>query len=225
MVCKIPDHLSVEAGSVLPLAVNTAGLGLFARDHLELPLPSITPKPSDKTIFIYGGSSSVGAAAIQLAKAAGVFVVTVAGKSNHEYCRALGADHVLDYKETDWVEKAAAVMKGKTIAGAYDSIGTDSTSKSTAELLAQAGSIGPVTSVSPLPQGVKGEGVFGANVTLDETLARAIWSDFLGQALANGSFLPKPDPVIAGEGLESIQDGMDMQRKGVSARKVVVKIT
>ena len=61
-------------------------------------------------------------------------------------------------------------------------------------------------------------------MTLDEDLARAIWSDSLPQALADGSFVPKPDPLIAGEGLESIQRGMDMQRKGVSARKVVVTL-
>ena len=210
---------------MLPLAVNTAGLGLFARDHLKLPLPSTAPRASGKTIFIYGGSTSVGAAAIQLAKAAGVHVVTVAGKANHEYCKALGADDVLDYKDADWVEKVAAAMEGKSIAGAYDSIGMDTTTKSTAAVLAQAGSDKPVMSVSPLPQGVNGKGVFGANMTLDDGLARAIWSDFLGPALENGSFLPKPDPVVAGEGLESVQKGMDMQRKGVSARKVVVTLS
>lgn len=224
VACKIPENVSFEEGCVLPLAVNTAAQGLFAKGHLELPMPSLNPKPSDTAIFIYGGSTSVGATAIQLAKAAGVFVVSVAGKANHEFCKSLGADIVLDYKEAGWEEKVAAAMQGLRIAGAYDSIGSESTSKACAAILASTGSDFSVMSVLPLPEGIKGKGVFGSNVTLDDDLAKAIWLDFLGQALAKGLFVPKPDPLIAGNGLESIQQGMDMQLKGVSARKVVISI-
>ena len=66
--------------------------------------------------------------------------------------------------------------------------------------------------------------MFGANLTFDEALAKAIWADFLGQALEMGSLVPKPDPLVAGHGLGEIQKGMDLQKKGISARKVVVTI-
>ena len=42
------------------------------------------------------------------------------------------------------------------------------------------------------------------------------------QALANGSLKSKPDPFVVGDGLKDIQHGLDMQKKGVSAKKVVI---
>ena len=47
-------------------------------------------------LFVYGGSSSVGQYAIQLAKLSGYKVVTTASKRNHELVRGLGADLVFD---------------------------------------------------------------------------------------------------------------------------------
>ena len=94
-------------------------------------MPSVSPSTSDKAVIVYGGSTSVGATCIQLAKAAGAMVYATASKSNHEYCKALGADKVFDYRDSDWVQQAAAAMKDKTVVGAYDSISTDDTAKAT----------------------------------------------------------------------------------------------
>lgn len=41
-------------------------------------------------------------------------------------------------------------------------------------------------------------------------------------ALDEGTIVPKPDPQIVGEELRSVQLGLDTQKKGVSASKVVV---
>ncbi|EIN07538.1 NAD(P)-binding protein [Punctularia strigosozonata HHB-11173 SS5] len=51
------------------------------------------------TVFVNGGSSSVGAFAIQIAKAKGCTVWASASRKNHEFVRSLGADEVLDYTE------------------------------------------------------------------------------------------------------------------------------
>lgn len=51
----------------------------------------------------------------------------------------------------------------------------------------------------------------------------AIWRKFLPAALAAGKFQAKPDPVVL-EGLENVQTGIDMVRKGVSAQKVVIHV-
>ena len=71
------------------------------------------------------------------------------------------------------MQNAAGTMKGKHVAGAYDSIGTESTMDSTAVVLTQAGSDSLMRSVSPL-EGAKGKGVFGANITLDGSLSRSL---------------------------------------------------
>lgn len=47
---------------------------------------------------------------------------------------------------------------------------------------------------------------------------------WMAKALAEGTLQPKPDPTVVGQGLESIQSGLDILRKGVSATKVVVRL-
>jgi len=67
----------------------TAQLGLFLHAGLQ----------SGETLFVNGGSGGVGSAVVQFAKAAGALVVTTAGSLEKQArCRALGADHVLDYR-------------------------------------------------------------------------------------------------------------------------------
>lgn len=57
-----------------------------------------------------------------------------------------------------------------------------------------------------------------------EQIGKAIWEDFVPGALVNGQLQAKPDPVVVGKGLESVQHALDVQMKGVSARKVVVDL-
>lgn len=48
---------------------------------------------------------------------------------------------------------------------------------------------------------------------------------WMANALETGRLQPKPDPMIVGEGLESIQLALDTAKKGVSATKVVVRLS
>lgn len=52
----------------------------------------------------------------------------------------------------------------------------------------------------------------------------AVWRKYIPQALAAGKFQAKPDPLLIEGGLEMVQEGLDVLRKGVSAKKVVVEI-
>ena len=47
---------------------------------------------------------------------------------------------------------------------------------------------------------------------------------WMAASLAKGALQPKPDPLVVGEGLESIQFGIDTVRKGVSATKVIIRL-
>lgn len=47
---------------------------------------------------------------------------------------------------------------------------------------------------------------------------------WMAKAFADGTLQPKPDPLVVGEGLHSIQLGIDTSRKGVSACKVVIRL-
>lgn len=57
---------------------------------------------------------------------------------------------------------------------------------------------------------------------MDNHVGKAMWEDFLPEALRVGSFVPTPEPLITGKGLESLEGAINMQHKGISARKVVV---
>ena len=62
----------------------------------------------------------------------------------------------------------------------------------------------------------------GSSAIFDNDVGPYIWRDFLPKALDNGKIVPNPEPMIVGEELRSVQAGLDRQKKGVSAKKVVV---
>lgn len=64
------------------------------------------------TLFINGGSTAMGIAAIQLAKLSGGTVITTASANNVEYLQGLGADHVLDYKSKNLAEDVLKAAGG-----------------------------------------------------------------------------------------------------------------
>lgn len=119
-VTPLPDNVSFEAASALPLSLSTAAHGLYSEGHLGLPLPTNDPKASGKTILIWGGSGSVGAAAIQLAVASGLDVVSTSSPKNFDFVKSLGAKDVFDYKKPSIVADLVSYLKGKDFVGAYD---------------------------------------------------------------------------------------------------------
>ncbi len=114
----IPDDMSFEAAAVLPLALSTAACGLFAEDQLDLSRPGAGSEDRGQTVLVWGGSTSVGCSAIQLAKAAGFRVIATASPRNFDYLKRLGADNVLDYAGPDAAGQVARALRGYTVAGA-----------------------------------------------------------------------------------------------------------
>lgn len=57
----------------------------------------------------------------------------------------------------------------------------------------------------------------------DARVAKSVYLDFVPRALANGSLKAKPDPLVVGKGLGKVQEGLNVQKKGVSAKKVVIR--
>lgn len=126
MAAPIPYTLPYENAAVLPLALSTAACGLFQKDHLALQYPSATPQATGKTLLVWGGSTSVGSNAIQLAVAAGYEVITTASPRNFDYVKKLGASRVFDYHSKTAVKDVIEAFRDKSIAGAL-AIGTGST--------------------------------------------------------------------------------------------------
>ena len=92
-VAKVPEQLSDEQAATIPLTALTA---VQALDLM---------KPKEKeTIFISGGTGSLGAMAIPIAKSYGLTVITNGNGANEERVKRLGADQFIDYKKTDYTE-------------------------------------------------------------------------------------------------------------------------
>ena len=76
-------------------------------------------------MLVWGGSTSVGSNAIQLAVAAGYDVITTASPHNADYVRGPGAREVFDYRSPDVISDIVAALYGRRLAGAI-AIGTTS---------------------------------------------------------------------------------------------------
>lgn len=135
IVAAIPDSLPFANGAVLPLSVSTASAGLFC--NLKIPLPTMDPKSTDKKILIWGGSSSVGSSAIQLAVAAGFEVLTTASESNFGYVKRLGASHAFDHNDADAVDEILKMMRRGDLV--YDCIATKESQTLSAKIVEQLG--------------------------------------------------------------------------------------
>jgi NADPH:quinone reductase-like Zn-dependent oxidoreductase len=132
--------MSFEQAVVMPLAISTAASGLYLPQYLGLPyLPSSNPKPTGKTLLIWGGASSVGATTIQLAVASGIEVITTASPVNHDFVKSLGASVVFDYRSPSVVEDIVKELEGRDFAGVYDAISEEPSFKPIAETLTRLG--------------------------------------------------------------------------------------
>lgn len=255
----IPDSLPLDQATVLPLGLSTAASGLYPKRYLALPYPKAdapNPEGKGKVLFVYGGSSSVGACAIQLGVASGLQVITTCSPANFEFVKSLGAAEAFDYRtpKDELVTKVVAEVEkqGSEYAGAFDAISEHGSVETCAEVAIKAfGGKGQkfIAATLPppkeLPDGISSEwsawdfstpdevaeadaecppAVFAIDIALkeDAAVARAVYHDFVTAALKAGSLQAKPDPLVVGKGLESVQKGLDRQKEGVSAKKVVV---
>lgn len=222
LAAPIPSSLSYERAAVIPLGLCTAAAGLYQKEYLALQHPSvsISPNSTGKALLIWGGATSVGSNAIQLAVASSYEVITTASPKNFDYVKKLGVSQVLDYISKTVVDDLVDAFRGKTVAGAF---------KACADVLLKTEGgkfIAPCRPLPPpekRPESISAKFILGSNVQ-DNEVGPAVWVDFLPQALEQGKFLAAPEPVIARKGLKGIQGGVDLWAKGVSAQKVVVSL-
>jgi len=85
--------LSDELAASLPVASGTALQSLMDIARLQ----------HGQSILITGASGAVGASAVQLARSIGARITGVCSTANIDYVRSLGAEHVIDYKNENWL--------------------------------------------------------------------------------------------------------------------------
>jgi D-arabinose 1-dehydrogenase-like Zn-dependent alcohol dehydrogenase len=231
MMSPIPDSMSFEQAAVLPLQLSTAAVGLFEQKGLGLSLPKRDPVDRGETVLVWGGSTGVGSNAIQLARNAGYRVVSTASARNFDYLRSLGAAAVVDRNSRTAIDELVSAIGGSSLAGSL-AVGARSLPK-VMRVAARVPGSKRVSSVFPefptrlmglgAPKGVRVSGIWGGSLK-DNEIGPAIYVDFLPAALASNAYRSAPPEEVVGHGLEAIPAGLELLRKGVSAKKLVVSI-
>ena len=231
--------------------MTTAACALFQTDQLHLEYPTIPRTPNGKTVLIWGGSTSVGCNAIQLAVAAGYDVVTTCSPKNFALCKRLGASQCFDYNSRTINQNLIKALKGVDFAGCL-SVGVNSDGPcfdvvnnckggkfvsmisfpqqhpepkilALPRTLAFFASWFISTTIKTRVRGIEWKLVIVDKVT-QNGIGKAIYADFLPKALAEGSYVAAPEPEIVGKGLEHVQTAYHRQEEGMSAKKAVVSV-
>lgn len=135
-----PASLDFAAAAALPLTALTAWEMLFDRLDVATPVPGAAP-----AILIVGGAGGVGSIAIQLARQLTdlIVIATVSRPETAQWCRDLGAHHVIDHAKPLATEVAALGLPGSP-GFVFATTQTGAHLPQIIELLAPQGRLGPI---------------------------------------------------------------------------------
>jgi NADPH:quinone reductase-like Zn-dependent oxidoreductase len=235
-VTKLPQRIGFEQGAGLPMAVATSGEGIFV--SMGMPWgPSF--RKQEGILLITGGVSSVGCAAVQIAKILGFTIFVTASPKHLAYMKKLGATQVFDYKDPEMAEKItdAARDSGRSIRYCFAAISSGGNAQIAAKILSAFVTTGdgekaklcvtqPWPETEPEPEGIEvtmARASFAVHV--HKEFGAWYFNQFLAEKLESGEFVPSPEIEIVEGGLEKgVLAGLERYRKGVSGTKIVVPL-
>ena len=110
----LPAGFSFVQAAALPETYFTVWSNLFDRAGLS----------AGETLLVHGGSSGIGSTAIQLARAFSATVITTVGSAEKaDFCRELGADLTINYREEDFEACVADYTGGAGVNVVLDMVG------------------------------------------------------------------------------------------------------
>ena len=112
----IPEGMTVDEAAALPETFFTVWSNVYDRAKLK----------SGESLLVHGGSSGIGTAAIQMAKATGSTVFTTVGSIEKcKACQLLGADIAINYRVQDYVQVLKKATHGQGVDVILDIVGGD----------------------------------------------------------------------------------------------------
>jgi NADPH:quinone reductase len=112
----VPTGLDVISAAAIPEAFFTVWTNVFERGRLR----------EGESFLVHGGSSGIGTAAIQLARAFGARVFATAGsREKCDACGRLGAERAINYREEDFVGVLMSITLGRGVDVILDMVGGD----------------------------------------------------------------------------------------------------
>ena len=208
LLVPAPPGVDAVGAAVAPVTFGTVEHMLFDNARLE----------PGETILVHAGGSGIGSAAIQLAKKIGCTVITTVGSNDKiEKARALGADHVINYREDRFEGAVRKITRKKGVDVVFEHVGKDTWAGSMFSLkrggrLVTCGSTSGVSTEVNLmmlfQQQLKLLGSFGCRM---ENMANSM------QKMAAGLVSPVIDTEVD-------FDGIDAALKRMEGRDVFSKI-
>jgi NADPH:quinone reductase-like Zn-dependent oxidoreductase len=126
-----PENLNLNHAAAFPLVFLTAFHMLTCKANLQ----------KDNRVFIWGASSGIGHAAIQIARNLGAQIITTAGTTaKEEFAKKMGADFVINYTNSDVAEEVKKLTGGHGVDIVFEHVGQESWSDSL-KILARGGKI------------------------------------------------------------------------------------
>ena len=116
LIVKLPANVSLRDAACVPVAYATVEHMLFDNARLE----------PGEWILVHAGGSGIGSIAIRIAKSIGCTVITTVGSdAKAEQAKAIGADHVINYR-TDRFEGVVRRLTGKKgVDVVFEHVGAD----------------------------------------------------------------------------------------------------
>jgi NADPH2:quinone reductase len=112
----IPDWLTDAQGTALHFPFHLGHYAIAERAGLR----------AGETLLVHAGAGGVGSASIQLGKALGATVIaTAGGPEKVEFCKELGADVAIDYREVDFAQVVLDETGGAGVDVCFDGVGGD----------------------------------------------------------------------------------------------------
>jgi NADPH2:quinone reductase len=114
LISRRPRGMTAEAAAGFWVPFHTGYVGVVQRGELK----------AGETLLVLGGAGSSGSAAIQLGKALGATVIaTVSSAAKADFCRKLGADHVINYRDVPINEGVQQIRGRRGVEMIYDPVG------------------------------------------------------------------------------------------------------
>jgi len=164
LVIPVPAGVSMRNAACAPIAFSTVEHMLFDNAKLQ----------PGETILVHAGGSGIGTVAIKMAKAIGCTVITTVGDdAKAEKAKALGADHVINYRTERFEHMVRKITAKKGVDVVFEHVGAETFNGSLLSLkrggrLVTCGSTsGPITSLNLMQlfqQQYKIFGSFGASI-------------------------------------------------------------
>ncbi|MGD0108826.1 MAG: zinc-binding dehydrogenase [Rhodopila sp.] len=116
LLIKIPDGVSLRDAACVAVAYGTVEHMLFDNARLE----------PGETVLVHAGGSGIGSIAIRIAKSIGCTVITTVGSAEKmAKAKALGADHVINYREDRFEGVVRKLTRKKGVDVVFEHTGAD----------------------------------------------------------------------------------------------------